>query len=111
VSVPGPDHDEPELARLLAARGVELRTLSFFELEAWPDETVTDLMLDGRPGAITVFVHDDEIGDGLKVVVHAFVQSPPSHRNTGLWVDLDGFHKHRDNSVTPMSEWELGEYY
>jgi hypothetical protein len=101
--------EEPRLGMLVEERVQALTGLSYSELQTWPVESSTDITIEGRSGAITVFIND-HAGDGLLIVVHGFVDRAVARLFSPTIVALDGFWKHCDGSVSPASPSDLEEY-
>ena len=96
--------------QLVNEQGARLRGLSFAELErlARPPmgprgETLT---VDSRKATIATVVEPWHDGT-LRVVLHGSMK--PRFLPFGHHVAMDGFYKHSDGSVTPMSDKEFNK--
>ncbi len=87
-------------------RGGKLRQLSYEALKARAAGPAEHLAVDSRPATIVTIVQPT--GDGrLRVVLQGLMK----HRLLpGKSVALDGFYKHGDGKVTPMSDEEFDEF-
>jgi hypothetical protein len=96
------------LEKLVDARGHELRSHTYerlLVLEA-PRERVE---INGRRGTIAVIVEPCS-DDRIRIVVQGFLAWSLLGVVVFSQVALDGFYKHRDNSVTPMKDKEFYDY-
>lgn len=82
-------------------RGQKLRTLNLHELELLANSPVEHLRIESRPAAIALIV-EQKAGGELLVVLQGFIKARlvPFVKH----VALDGFYKHLDGSVTPLSD-------
>lgn len=96
------------LKKLVDARGHELRALPYERLLAMehPREGVD---INGRRGTIAVIVEPCS-GDRVRIVVQGFLDWSLLGVVVFSQVALDGFYKHRDNSVAPMEDKEFYGY-
>jgi hypothetical protein len=80
--------------------GKKLRTLNLHELEFLANSPVEHLRVETRPATIALIVERKPEGE-LLVVVQGFMKARlvPFVKH----VALDGFYKHLDGSVTPLS--------
>jgi hypothetical protein len=92
-------------------RGQKLRQLKFEELRQFikplPDSPIERLTVDSRPATIGIIVEPKADGT-LRVVVRGFMNA--RHVPLVKHVALDGFYKHSDETVTPMSAVEFYEF-
>jgi hypothetical protein len=81
-------------------RGNKLRTLDPHDLELLANSPVEHLRIESRPATIAVIV-EHKAGGELLVVLQGSMKARlvPFIKH---WA-LDGFHKHLDGSVTPLS--------
>ena len=92
--------------KIVNERGVRLRQLTFDDLKLLirrlEECTLEQLTVESRPATIGIIV--ESTGEGaLRVVVQGFMKGT----FLGSSVALDGFYKHSDGSVTPMSSDEF----
>jgi hypothetical protein len=97
--------------QLVNERGEHLRGLSFAELERLARPPMgpigENLTVDSRQATIATVVerwHDGTI----RVVLHGSMK--PRFLPVGHHVAMDGFYKHLDGSVTPMSDKEFNDF-
>jgi hypothetical protein len=92
--------------KVVSERVERLRRLTFDDLKqlnkSLENGTLEHLTVEERPATIGIIVESKEDGS-LRVVVQGFMKN----RFLGSSVALDGFYKHSDGSVTPMSSDEF----
>ena len=97
--------------QLVNERGERLRGLSFAELERLARPPMgpigEKLTVDSRQATIATVVERWHDGT-LRVVLHGSMK--PRFLPVGHHVAMDGFYKHLDGSVTPMSDKEFNDF-
>ncbi|MSR62028.1 MAG: hypothetical protein EXS08_06250 [Planctomycetes bacterium] len=96
-----------EFRRVVEARGAELRGLPLAELWAAADRPTEDLVVQGRPATIRVYVQSRADGS-LRVVVQGFMPGRLLRFVTN--VALDGFCRRADGGVEELPEDELDKF-
>jgi hypothetical protein len=92
--------------KFIDERGEQFRKLTQEELKRLAAEPPERLIFDSRPATIGIIVQSQPDGN-LRVVIQGFMKArfvPGKH------VALDGFYKHPDGTVTPMSDEEFHEF-
>jgi hypothetical protein len=92
--------------KIVSERGEGLRKLTQEELKKLAVEPSEQLIVDSRPATIGIIVQFRPDGS-LRVVIQGFMKArfiPGKH------VALDGFYKHLDGTVAPMSDKEFYEF-
>jgi hypothetical protein len=80
--------------------------MSFSQLVGLKDRPTEYLKVQSREATIDIIILSSESQpDALRVVVQGFLG-----QRVGKSVALDGFHKHRDGTVRPMSASELCQF-
>ena len=79
--------------------------MSLDEITQAANQPEESFEFEGRQCTITVIAQPHEDGSS-RVVVQGFIKA----RIIGKHVAIDGFYKHPDGSVTPMSETEYYEF-
>jgi hypothetical protein len=91
---------------MVEERGAALRKLSFESLKALADTPTESVIVESRLATIDLII--TPIADGaLRVVLQAFMKA---RLLGGSNVAVDGFHKHRDGSVSELSSSEYNEF-
>lgn len=90
--------------QIIDERGARLRNLTFDELKQLGDVPIENITVESRPATIGIIVQPMSDGS-LRVVVQGFMKAW-----IGKNVALDGFYKHQDGSVFPMSYKEFHEF-
>ena len=90
--------------KIVEKRGALLRNKAFDELKHMGNEPVEHLEVESRPATIGLIVQSMPDGS-VRVVVQGFMKAW-----IGRNVALDGFHKHPDGTVTPMTSRELYQF-
>jgi len=92
--------------QIVRERAEELRRIGFNNLRELATQPVEEVMVESRPATISVIVQP--LPDGsVRVVVQGFMKS---RLVPGKHVAIDGFYKHPDETVAPMSEGEFYDY-
>jgi len=76
----------------------------FEELAQLGETPVEHLSVESRPATISIIVQP--ASGGIRVVVQGFMKAKLLGQN----VELDGFYKYPDGTVTPMSNEEFYEF-
>ena len=92
--------------KIVNERGERLRKLTQEELKTLGAKPTEQLFVESRPATIDIIVQSKPDGT-LRVVVQGFMEA---RLIPGKNVALDGFYKHPDGSVSPMSDKEFYEF-
>jgi hypothetical protein len=92
--------------KIVNERGERLRKLTQEELKTLGAKPTEQLFVESRPATIDIIVQSKPDGT-LRVVVQGFMEA---RLIPGKNVDLDGFSKNPDGSVSPMSHKKFYEF-
>ena len=92
--------------QIVKKRGEQLRSIPFEELKHQTDQPEEHITVESRQAKISVIVQPCQDGT-VRVVVQGFMEP---RLLPGKHVAIDGFYKHPDGTVTPMSSGELYDY-
>jgi hypothetical protein len=92
--------------KIVDERGERLRGTSIEDLKQLTNQSDEQITVGSRPATISVLVQPKPDGS-VRVVLQGFMKAlflPGKH------VAINGFYKHPDGTVTPMSSSELYDY-
>lgn len=92
--------------KIVDERGERLRKLTQEELRKIGAAPLEQLIVESRPATIGIIVQPKPDGS-LRVVIQGFMKA---RFVPGKNVALDGFYKHPDGTVSPMSDEEFYEF-
>lgn len=92
--------------QIVKEHGERLRSVSLDDLKLKADQPEEHITVEAQPATIAVIVQPCSDGS-VRVVIRSFMKArllPVKH------VAIDGFYKHPDGTVTPMSSGEFYNY-
>ena len=90
---------------IVNARGNNLRSLSYHELQRLTDSPIEHVTVDSKPATIATII-EPTADNALRVVVQGFMNA----QLLGKHVALDGFYKYPDDVVKPMPDDEFLDF-